>query len=201
MHSSLVISLHYNDTRQMEDSKDEQDWLATITHWEPIKDFWVEKLWPHLRDNLGVKAMGVVGTGWGAYIATRLSSYEEFLACVNLEPLISTAVEAAKEDLYEVYEEVRCPTYIGNAPCDCVAASDGLDFTCSSEVTKLSDIRAVVSAARFAIKTLVVTRLDPNATYIRERTFANGMFFISLANFLTLYPFLMIFGLLLHWFL
>ena len=75
-------------------------------------------------------------------------------------------------------EEVRCPTYIGNAPCDCVAASDGLDFTCSSEVTKLSDIRAVVSAARFAIKTLVVTRLDPNATYIRDRTFANGMFFI-----------------------
>ena len=65
-----------------------------------------------------------------------------------------------------------------------MAASDGLDFTCSSEVTKLSDIRAVVSAARFAIKTLVVTRLDPNATYIRERTFANGMFFISFANFL-----------------
>ena len=71
-------------------------------------------------------------------------------------------------------EEVRCPTYIGNAPCDCVAESDGLDFTCSSERTRLADIRSVVSAARFAIKTLVVTRLDPNATYIRERTFANG---------------------------
>ena len=78
--------------------------------------------------------------------------------------------------LLDGLEEVRCPTYIGNAPCDCVAASDGLDFTCGSERTRLADIRAVVSAARFAIKTLVVTRLDPNATYIRERTFANGMF-------------------------
>ena len=63
--------------------------------------------------------MGVVGTGWGAYIATRLSSYEEFLACVNLEPLISTAVEAAKEDLYEVYEEVRCPTLMVSCRNDC----------------------------------------------------------------------------------
>ena len=82
-------------------------------------------------------------------------------------------------------EEVRCPTYIGNAPCDCVAASDGLDFTCSSERTRLADIRSVVSAARFAIKTLVVTRLDPNATYIRERTFANGktIFCYLLQNF------------------
>ena len=25
-------------------------------------------------------------------------------------------------------EEVRCPLYIGNAPCSCEAASDGLDF-------------------------------------------------------------------------
>ena len=32
----------------------------------------------------------------------RLSSYEEVLACVNIQPLISVAVEAAKEDLYEV---------------------------------------------------------------------------------------------------
>ena len=32
----------------------------------------------------------------------------------------------------------------------------------------------MVSAARFAIKTLVVTKLDANATWIPERTFANG---------------------------
>ena len=103
----------------MEESKDEYDWLTKITHWEPIRDFWVEKLWPHLRDSVGVKAMGVVGTGWGAYIATRLSSYEEFLASVCLEPLVSSAVEAAKEDLYEVYEEVRCPTLMVACRNDC----------------------------------------------------------------------------------
>lgn len=71
-------------------------------------------------------------------------------------------------------EEVRCPSYIGNAPCECVAASDGLDFTCGSDSTGLDNIRAVVSAARFAIKTLVVSRLEPNATVIPEKTFANG---------------------------
>ena len=54
--------------------------------------------------------MGVIGTGWGSYVATRLSSYGEILACVNIQPLISSAVEAAKEDLYEVYEDVSCPT-------------------------------------------------------------------------------------------
>jgi len=65
---------------------------------------------PYLRDDLGIKAMSVLGTGWGSYVATRMSSYEEILACVNIQPLISSAVEAAKEDLYEVYEDVRCPT-------------------------------------------------------------------------------------------
>ena len=34
----------------------------------------------------------------------------QILACVNVHPLISSAVEAAKEDLYEVLEEVNCPT-------------------------------------------------------------------------------------------
>ena len=72
-------------------------------------------------------------------------------------------------------EEVRCPTYIGNAPCDCMASSDGLDFACSSEAgTRVQDIQAVVSAVRFAIKTLVLTTLDPKAKVIPERTFANG---------------------------
>ena len=78
-----------------------------------------------------------MGTGWGSWVATRLSSYGEvralqspllicssspnitgfilssilqILACVNVHPLISSAVEAAKEDLYEVLEEVNCPT-------------------------------------------------------------------------------------------
>merc|ERR1719323_1159896 len=104
---------------KIEESKDEYDWLSKISEWSTIRDFWVEKLWPHLRDVLQVKAMGVVGTGWGSYIATKLSSYEEFLACVNIQPLISSAVEAAKEDLYEVFEEVRCPTMMATCRNNC----------------------------------------------------------------------------------
>ena len=96
--------------------------------------------------------------GWHILFALLLS----FLAA-------STDSQWAKDGL----EEVRCPTYIGNAPCDCFAASDGLDFACNA-ITRLEDIRAVVSAARFAIKTLVVAQLDPNTTVVPERTFANG---------------------------
>ena len=50
---------------------------------------------------------------------SRLSSYEEFQACVNIQPLISSAVEAAKEDLYEVLEEVRCPTMMVTCRNNC----------------------------------------------------------------------------------
>ena len=61
-----------------------------------IRDFWVERLLPFLRDQVsgsnplffyhkhsmyhfkeGVKAYGVMGTGWGSWVATRLSSYGE----------------------------------------------------------------------------------------------------------------------------
>jgi len=96
--------------KKIEESADEYSWLSSITDWNTIRDFWVERLLPYLRDDLGIKAMSVLGTGWGSYVATRMSSYEEILACVNIQPLISSAVEAAKEDLYEVYEDVRCPT-------------------------------------------------------------------------------------------
>ena len=37
---------------QIEESKDEGDWLSKISQWSGIHDFWVEKLWPHLRDVL-----------------------------------------------------------------------------------------------------------------------------------------------------
>ena len=40
----------------------------------------------------------------------RSLSLLQILACVNVHPLISSAVEAAKEDLYEVLEEVNLPT-------------------------------------------------------------------------------------------
>jgi len=87
----------------------EDAWLAEVSDWGKIREFWVEKLLPYLRDEMGIKAIGVVGTGWGSWVATRLSSYGEVLACVNVQPLISSAVEAAKEDMYEVLEEVSCP--------------------------------------------------------------------------------------------
>ena len=88
-----------------------------------------------MRDELKVQALGVVGTGWGSWVATRylvtmynvvlnvvilrLSSYEEVQACVNIQPLISVAVEAAREDLYEVFEEVRCPTLMASCRNNC----------------------------------------------------------------------------------
>ena len=43
-------------------------------------------------------------------LLSSLDSFLQILACVNVHPLISSAVEAAKEDLYEVLEEVNCPT-------------------------------------------------------------------------------------------
>ena len=56
---------------------------------------------------------------WGSRLLCRLSSYEEVLAAVNIQPLVSSAVEAAKEDLYEVLEEVRCPTLMATARNNC----------------------------------------------------------------------------------
>jgi len=94
----------------LEDSVNEEKWLATVSDWGKLREFWVDSLLPFLRDQAGVQAIGVVGTGWGSWVATRLSSYGEVLACANVQPLISSAVEAAKEDMYEVLEEVGCPT-------------------------------------------------------------------------------------------
>merc|ERR1712179_389524 len=56
---------------------------STVTNWGKLRDFWVEKLLPYLRDECGAKACGAVGTGWGSWVATRLSSYGEVLACRN----------------------------------------------------------------------------------------------------------------------
>merc|ERR1719369_718295 len=93
----------------LEDSDNEEKWLAAVSDWGKLREFWVDNLLPYARDQAGVQAIGVVGTGWGSWVATRLSSYGEVLACVNVQPLISSAVEAAKEDMYEVLEEVSCP--------------------------------------------------------------------------------------------
>jgi len=104
---------------EVKDAKDDADFFTKICDWSKLHDYWVEKLWPYMRDELKVQALGAVGTGWGSWVATRLSSYEEVQACVNIQPLISVAVEAAKEDLYEVFEEVRCPTLMASCRNNC----------------------------------------------------------------------------------
>merc|ERR1719268_293940 len=114
----VIVLPNFLGDKKIEDSSDEYSWLSSITDWNTIRDFWVEKLLPYLSGQ-GIKAMGVIGTGWGSYVATRLSSYGEILACVNIQPLISSAVEAAKEDLYEVFEDVRCPTLMMSCRNNC----------------------------------------------------------------------------------
>ena len=69
-------------------------------------------------------------------------------------------------------EEVRCPSFIDNRNCDCAAAPDGLDFTCTD--ASPVDLTTVIGAARFVIKKLDVISLDANVTCICEKIFANG---------------------------
>ena len=45
-------------------------------------------------------------------------------------------------------------------------------FSCDKP--SMSDIRAVISASRFAVKTIVAINLEPNVTILPEETFLNG---------------------------
>ena len=38
----------------------------------------------------------------------------------------------------------------------------------------MTDIRAILSASRFAVKTIIAKNLDPNVTILPEKTFKNG---------------------------
>jgi len=105
------------------------DWIKANTDWAEIRTFWVESLVPYIRDTLAVKSVGVVGTGWGAYIAARIASYGEISAGVMVNPSVSTVVEALAEDLYEVYEEVSCPQMVITTKDDCPnEKEDGLAY-------------------------------------------------------------------------
>ena len=55
----------------IQDAKDDADFFTKICDWSKLHDFWVEKLWPYMRDELKVQALGAVGTGWGSWVATR----------------------------------------------------------------------------------------------------------------------------------
>ena len=69
-----------------------------------LRDFWVERLLTFLRDQVcqkkfqgfphkdlqeGVQACGVMGTGWGSWVATRLSSYGEVQPVLSKHPASS----------------------------------------------------------------------------------------------------------------
>ena len=69
-------------------------------------------------------------------------------------------------------EEVRCPTFAVSKDCACTAAEDGLDFNCNRATA--ADLRALISASRFAIKTLTVADFAPNATCLCDKLFSNG---------------------------
>jgi len=114
----VVLPDFFMGKQALGNADNEGDWLPSVTDWGKLREFWVDHLLPYLREQ-GVEAIGVLGTGWGSWVATRLSSYGEVLACVNVQPLISSAVEAAKEDLYEILEEVECPTMMLSCRNNC----------------------------------------------------------------------------------
>jgi hypothetical protein len=90
---------------------------------------WVEVLYPYIRDTIGAKSIGVIGVGWGAYLATRLSSYGEVNAAAIVNPSTSTVVEYLQEDLYELYEEVSIPQLYITTRDDCPnEKQDGLAY-------------------------------------------------------------------------
>ena len=119
-----------------------------------------------------------MGTGWGSWVATRLSSYGEvllnhhcssssnitglilfsisqILACVNVHPLISSAVEAAKEDLYEVLEEVNCPTMMLTCRDNCPNEKPGGLASNVYKWVKTSSPVAFLHVIRFAVLRLL----------------------------------------------
>jgi len=127
-------------------------WLAEMSNWqERLRDDWVETLLPWARDELGIKAFGALGTGWGAYVATRISSYSTDVVCgAVLEPSTTEVVAANGEDLYEVLEEVACPQLVVTASDDSVNdKKDGLAWRVwksmawskKSEFKEFSDVK------------------------------------------------------------
>jgi len=95
------------------------DWVKSVTDWNTFRDVWVESLYPWIKETIQPKSIGVVGTGWGAYVATRLAAYHEVNAGVHISPSVSVVVEALAEDLYEVLEEVSCPQLVVTTKDDC----------------------------------------------------------------------------------
>lgn len=101
------------------------DWVQSVTNWNSLRDQWVESLLPWIRINETFKFIGVLGTGWGTYLAARLSSYGEIKAGIMIQPSISAIVETLNEDLFEVFEEVQCPQMVVTSNNDCPNEKEG----------------------------------------------------------------------------
>ena len=60
---------------------------------------------PYAKEQ-GAKVFGCVGTCWGGYMVSRLSSYSDFRAGVSFHPATTFIAETVnKEKLYEVRSE------------------------------------------------------------------------------------------------
>jgi len=114
---------------QEEGDWDDDNYFKSMSEWSKLRDIWVETLFPWIRDTLGAKSIGVIGIGWGSYLATRLSSYGEVNAGCIVNPSTSIVVEVLQEDLYELYEEVSCPQLYITSRDDCPNEKpDGLAY-------------------------------------------------------------------------
>merc|ERR1711942_136163 len=51
----VIVLPNFLGDKKIEDSADEYSWLSSITDWNTIRDFWVERLLPYLSGQ-GVKA-------------------------------------------------------------------------------------------------------------------------------------------------
>lgn len=126
------------------------EWIKSVTDWSAFRTSWVDSLLPWIRDTLDVKSIGVIGTGWGAYVACKLSSYGEVNAGVLVNPSDSIVIEAVEEDLYELFEEIESPQLFITSRDDCPnEKQDGLAckifrscvFGKKCEFVELSDMR------------------------------------------------------------
>jgi len=112
-----------------EAGRTDEEFIKQVSEWNKLRDVWVEVLYPYIRDTICAKSIGVIGVGWGAYLATRLSSYGEVNAAAIVNPSTSIVVEYLQEDLYEVYEEVSIPQLYITARNDCPnEKQDGLAY-------------------------------------------------------------------------
>ncbi|XP_023330507.1 carboxymethylenebutenolidase homolog isoform X2 [Eurytemora carolleeae] len=114
----LLPDFFRGESRGLED-EDLISWVVTQSDWVGQRQFeWVENLLPYARSK-GAEVFGAVGTCWGAYLVTKLSSYAEFKAGACFHPALTLVTELAlQQNLYELLDEVQCPQLLITAGND-----------------------------------------------------------------------------------